>query len=278
MKAPAFQFYPGDWRKDPELRSVSLTARGLWIELMCLMHESSRPGFLQTKTGKGYTNQQLSQMVGTDIQTIEICLTEIEANGVSHREEGTGILYSKRMVEDARISKVRREAGKQGGNPKLLNQNSNQNTTPSSSSTTSTSITPSGTNTPLTPQGGNGRESKPPSQTDIDFEEDWKQFWVKVGKESARIAYGKARKRAGREDIMRGVFVLGPLILEHAKRQGITPVHPATWLNAGRWEDDPAAYDHGPPRALQRALPIDREERRKQKIDERLERDLANAC
>lgn len=29
MKLPSFQFYPGDWMKDPSLRSVSLEARGL---------------------------------------------------------------------------------------------------------------------------------------------------------------------------------------------------------------------------------------------------------
>jgi len=31
-KRPAFQFYPGDWRRDTALQSVSLAARGLWIE------------------------------------------------------------------------------------------------------------------------------------------------------------------------------------------------------------------------------------------------------
>jgi hypothetical protein len=125
---------------------------------------------------------------------------------------------------------------------------------------------------PLPPQGENVCEIKSPPQIRVDFEEDWEQFWVKLGKSSAYKAYCKARKTASREEIMRGVYVLGPLILENAKRQGITPVHPATWLNAGRWQDDPAAYSHSPPR---RITPMDREAKRWTECEERLQRDLA---
>jgi hypothetical protein len=45
MKLPSFQFYPGDWMKDPALRSVSLEARGLWIDMLCLLFESGRRGY-----------------------------------------------------------------------------------------------------------------------------------------------------------------------------------------------------------------------------------------
>ncbi len=44
MKLPSFQFYPGDWMKDPALRSVSLEARGLWMDMLCLLFESVRRG------------------------------------------------------------------------------------------------------------------------------------------------------------------------------------------------------------------------------------------
>ncbi len=44
MKLPSFQFYPGDWMKDPSLRSVSLEARGLWMDMLCLLFESVRRG------------------------------------------------------------------------------------------------------------------------------------------------------------------------------------------------------------------------------------------
>ena len=48
MKLPAFQFYPGDWRKDPNLCRCSHAAKGVWIDMICLMHETEERGVLST--------------------------------------------------------------------------------------------------------------------------------------------------------------------------------------------------------------------------------------
>jgi hypothetical protein len=87
-------------------------------------------------------------------------------------------------------------------------------------------------------------ESDQPKESGVrkEFEEDWPKFWQRVGKDAAFRAYTKARKRAKRETIMAAVVEHGPLITAHAARQGITAVHPASWLNAGRWDDDVAIY------------------------------------
>lgn len=45
-KLPSFQFYPGDWLKDPDLRICSLAAKGLLIDMLCYMHESQERGVL----------------------------------------------------------------------------------------------------------------------------------------------------------------------------------------------------------------------------------------
>ena len=50
-KRPAFQFYPESWRTDAELRSCSLAARGLWIDLMCVMHQCKPYGHLVLASG-----------------------------------------------------------------------------------------------------------------------------------------------------------------------------------------------------------------------------------
>ena len=39
MSQPWIKFYPRDWRGDQALRVVSLAARGLWIEMLSIMHE-----------------------------------------------------------------------------------------------------------------------------------------------------------------------------------------------------------------------------------------------
>lgn len=141
MKRPAFQFYPADWRKDPALSSCSLAARGLWIELMCIAHESDRYGYLSVN-GRPMGSAQLARMVGESPAILAKLMAELEDAAVFSRE-ADGTIYSRRMVKDERIREVRAAAGKKGGNPNLLgdlvNQNGKQNPTPSSSSSSSSS-------------------------------------------------------------------------------------------------------------------------------------------
>jgi hypothetical protein len=44
---PAFQFYPADWRNNSKLRRCSEAARGAWIDVLCLMHDSDEYGVLR---------------------------------------------------------------------------------------------------------------------------------------------------------------------------------------------------------------------------------------
>lgn len=141
MKRPAFQFYPADWRKDPALSSCSLAARGLWIELMCIAHESDRYGYLSVN-GRPMGLPQLARMVGESPATLTKLMSELESAAVFSREDD-GTIYSRRMIKDERIRNVRAAAGKKGGNPNLVGdlvkQNVKQSPTPSSSSSSSSS-------------------------------------------------------------------------------------------------------------------------------------------
>jgi hypothetical protein len=121
-KLPSFQFYPGDWMKDPALRACTVAARGLWMDMLCLMFESSRRGYLQHSTGKPVTAEQLARMTGCPADEIEQLLQELEDAGVfSRSEEGT--IYSRRMERDEHRRNLCGEAGKRGGgNPNLKGQ------------------------------------------------------------------------------------------------------------------------------------------------------------
>jgi hypothetical protein len=151
MKRPAFQFYPADWRKDVELRSCSLAARGLWIDMLCIAHECDPYGHL-VLNGKPMTAIKIAgQIGGITGPQVQRLIDELIENGVARiKEDGT--LYSKRMVEDERLREIRAEAGKLGGNPALLGKKVNQpdnnqpkqKPTPSSSSSSSSSEEPNG--------------------------------------------------------------------------------------------------------------------------------------
>jgi hypothetical protein len=154
-KRPAFQFYPADWRKDVALQSCSLAARGLWIDLICLAHESEIYGFLIIN-GSKMDEKAIAKLVGETRAKTSRLLQELEGKGVFSRDEN-GVIFSRRMVKDEHIRTVRAGAGKLGGNPllvadkvkqktrkegDLLNLGDKQVPTPSSSSSSSSS--PSG--------------------------------------------------------------------------------------------------------------------------------------
>jgi DNA-binding Lrp family transcriptional regulator len=117
-KRPASQWYWADWLRDPAVRASSLEAKGLWMDMLALMHEGSPYGHL-TIGGQPMTDAQLARMVGESPSRVKKLLAELERNGVFSRTEA-GVIYSRRMVRDEHIRNVRAEAGKLGGNPNLI--------------------------------------------------------------------------------------------------------------------------------------------------------------
>jgi hypothetical protein len=47
VKRPSFQFYPADWRKDANLRRCSPSARGVWMDVLCVLHDSDDYGIVR---------------------------------------------------------------------------------------------------------------------------------------------------------------------------------------------------------------------------------------
>ncbi len=120
MKRPSFQFYPADWLKDPALQSCSLAANGLWIKMLCIMHQCMPYGHLTVK-GKPMTVAQLARNVGEQEKFVEELLIELDDADVFERD-AQGCVFSRRMVRDENIRNKRAEGGKLGGNPLLLKQ------------------------------------------------------------------------------------------------------------------------------------------------------------
>lgn len=119
MNDEILKFNVCDWLKDDELRSVSLAARGLWIEMLCLMYVSSRRGFLQHQNGQPVSAEQLARKAGCSPDEVLHLLQELESIAVFSRTEDTAIIFSRRMAREARKRQLCVEAGKRGGNPTL---------------------------------------------------------------------------------------------------------------------------------------------------------------
>jgi len=141
MKRPSFQFYPADWRKDSALQSCSISARGLWIEMTCIMHECEPYGYLAVN-GKGFDAAQLSRLVGESAGVVKKLLGELENAGVFSRTS-SGCIFSRRMVKDEHIRNTRALAGKMGGNPNLLKQKDKQTVNQMDNHASNLALTPS---------------------------------------------------------------------------------------------------------------------------------------
>ena len=153
MKRPSFQFYPSDWLRDTALRSCSTGARGLWIDMICFMHEGQPYGHLKVGN-KVILSSNLARMVGETIDTVDEWLDELKQAGVYETTE-EGVIYSRRMIRDENLRQIRAAGGVKGGNPALLVNKDNykvnlidnlveekkdkQNTTPASSSSSASS-------------------------------------------------------------------------------------------------------------------------------------------
>lgn len=105
---PWIKFYPRDWRGDQALRVVSLAARGLWMEMLCIMHEASPRGHLLIGAS-AVTDDALARAVGARTEEVQALLVELHDAGVFDRSR-KGVILSRRMIADERRSKAGRDA------------------------------------------------------------------------------------------------------------------------------------------------------------------------
>lgn len=111
MSEPWMKFYPRDWRGDQSLRAVSVAARGLWIECLCIMHEAKPYGHL-VLNGKPVEGDVLARMTGVPVDEVSALMAELRQAGVLS-VTSRGVVFSRRMTKDhARAQKGRKAANK----------------------------------------------------------------------------------------------------------------------------------------------------------------------
>jgi hypothetical protein len=226
------KFWPADWRADPALRSVSPAARGLWIDLLTLMHEAEPYGHLLIG-GVAPTPRRLASVLSMREKEVVSLLDDLRSAGVCS-ETDEGIIYSRRMVRDAARQEIFRLHGKKGGNPTLKGGVNPTLNAPlilqeAESEAETDRVLPFGQNS----RARGPRASAPREPTG--FPEFWALYPAKVGKQAALKAWPKAVRSAGGDPLQ---IVLGLKTRLHLFNTDFIP-NPATWLNQGRWDDDP---------------------------------------
>jgi hypothetical protein len=117
VKQPALMWYPGDHRRDSGVQACSLEARGVWFEMINLMHDGEPYGHL-TAGGHPISLEVLGRMLGLGTPRARKILKELEDHKVFSRTS-KGVIFSRRMVRDEAFRQLRKESGKLGGNRKL---------------------------------------------------------------------------------------------------------------------------------------------------------------
>lgn len=116
-KKESFAFYPGDWMSDSRLRLCSAGARGLWIDILCLMYVSNERGYLLIEETI-LDDEMLQKTLGYDAKEFDNCFMELKRYGIIKKDEKNRY-FCKRLVNAQKISEKRSVSGKLGGNPNL---------------------------------------------------------------------------------------------------------------------------------------------------------------
>lgn len=119
------KFWWQDWAADPALRKCSLAAQGLWMRLLCIMHEADPRGHLLID-GDPPTAKDLAAITGASLREIAALLKELKQAKV-YSQTMRGVVYSRRMVKDTAASERGQHTGRLGGNPTLLAQREGRN-------------------------------------------------------------------------------------------------------------------------------------------------------
>ena len=140
-RSPSFQFYTGDWRKDPAVQSLDHEHKGIWIELLCIMWDSVERGRLVLPDGSPMPDCAIARNLGIPEADWKQTRSTLLSYGVASEDECL-VLYNRRMVrdEEARLKKV--EAGRKGGKTSKTPTSPPSKTEPNggSSSSSSTSV------------------------------------------------------------------------------------------------------------------------------------------
>lgn len=105
---------------DAGVRRSSLSARGLWIDMLCIAAQADPIGYLTVKKVP-LTVKDIARMVGESEPETETLIAELERNGVFSRDRN-GTIFSRRIVRDVKKARTAQNNGKLGGNPSIGNK------------------------------------------------------------------------------------------------------------------------------------------------------------
>lgn len=78
MKRPSFQFYPADWKGNSKLRRCSEAARGVWMDILCVLHDSDEYGVVR------WPLAELARAAGAALKLVKELVDRQVLKGADH--------------------------------------------------------------------------------------------------------------------------------------------------------------------------------------------------
>lgn len=210
-------WYPGDWLKDPAVSRCTPATRGVWMDLLCAMHESGRSGVLRG------TPEEIARIARCSAPEAVQAIAEIHTScvaDVTYERDGHVTLINRRMKAEAdkrlkdahrqRKSRMSHAMSRDGPNDVALEYDN---------------------------------ENETPKKEESLFERFWAEFprGRRKSKGAARKAWDVARKKTDAQTLIQAAIEYR----SSAEGRSEFVKMPSTWLNQECWTDDRLAWkDH----------------------------------
>lgn len=110
-RKPYLKFFPQAWFGDTALRGCSAAARGLWTDLLMVMHQDGEPYGYLARGDDPIPDDELAKLCGVSLALYRRLLVELEERKVFSRDV-QGRVYSRKMVRDGQRAREQEDHGR----------------------------------------------------------------------------------------------------------------------------------------------------------------------
>lgn len=90
MKRPSFQFYPADWQANSNLRRCTHEEKGIWMDVMCLLHDQEQYGVIT------WPLKEIALAIGCSLAKLKGLVTKGILKGIDSSAECEPLVYTPR--------------------------------------------------------------------------------------------------------------------------------------------------------------------------------------
>ena len=246
---PYIPLYVQDFMTDEKLSECSAESTGVYIRVMCIMHKSQEYGTVLLKQ-KDKQNPskiknfavKLHRLMPYSVDVIERSLAELVDEEVLTIEGD--VLMQRRMVKDGILSQIRANAGSKGGKA-AKGKSAAGSFAQAKSKAKEQAKEQANAEYEYEIESENESTKKPKKPTVKGFDVFWSAYPRKVAKPNALKAFEKVQPDEALLSRMLDAVERAKASPQWMKDGGQYIPHPATWLNAQRWEDEIAQPVHG---------------------------------